>query len=57
MNKPIITEKPVKTSEIKFGNRFIVVAEYAPVLTKDQKEVAEIKIKNALVKAFGNNDN
>lgn len=56
MNKPIITEKLVKTSEIKFGNRFIVVAEYAPVLTKDQKEVAEIKIKNALVKAFGNNE-
>ena len=56
MNKPIITEKLVKTSELKLGNCLIIVNEYAPNLTKDQKEIAEIKIKNTLVKAFGNNE-
>jgi len=56
MNKPIITEKLVKSSELKLGNCLIIVNEYAPNLTKDQKEIAEIKIKNSLVKAFGNNE-
>lgn len=56
MNKPIITEKLVKTSKLKLGNCLITVNEYAPNLTKDQKEIAEIKIKNLLVKAFGNDE-
>ena len=56
MNKPIITEKLVKTCELKLGNCLIIVNEYTPNLTKDQKEIGEIKIKNSLVKSFGNNE-
>lgn len=56
MSKPIITEKLVKSSEIKLGNRFIIVEEYAPNLTRNDFEIAEMNIKNTLAKAFGNNE-
>lgn len=56
MSKPIITEKLVKRSEIKLGNRFIIVEEYAPNLTRNDFEFAEMNIKNTLAKAFGNNE-
>lgn len=56
MSKPIITEKLVKSSEIKLGNRFIIVEEYAPNLTRNDFEFVEMNIKNTLAKAFGNNE-
>lgn len=55
MDKPVITEKLIKSYEINFGKGKAVVNEYLPSLTKDEMELNRITVKNILAKVFGKN--
>ena len=56
MDKPFIAEKLKKSSKVTLGNRTITINEYVPNITESQKEVAEIKVKSALMRAFSNKE-
>lgn len=56
MEKPFIAEKLENFSKVTLGNRTITINEYVPNITESQKEVAEIKIKSALIRAFSNKE-
>ncbi len=55
MDKPVITEKLIKSYEINFGKGKAVVNEYLPSLTKDEMELNRMTVKNILAKVFGKN--
>lgn len=55
MDKPVITEKLIKSYEINFGKGKAVVNEYLPSLTKDEIELNRMNVKNILAKVFGKN--
>lgn len=55
MDKPVITEKLIKSYEIDFGKGRAVVNEYLPSLTKDEMELNRMTVKNILAKVFGKN--
>lgn len=55
MDKPVIAEKLIKSYEINFGKGKAVVNEYLPSLTKDEKELNRMTVKNILAKVFGKN--
>lgn len=57
MDKPVITEKLIKSYEINFGKGKAVVNEYLPSLTKDEIELNRMTVKNILAKVFGKNGN
>ncbi len=57
MSKFNITGNLVSSYETEIGNKILVVNEYSPSLTKDEKEFNEIIIKNVLRKAFANYEN
>lgn len=53
MDKPLITEKLIKSYEIDFGKGKAAVNEYLPNLTKDEIELNRMNVKNILAKVFG----
>lgn len=57
MNKPVITEKFIKTYEIDFCKRKVTINEYSPSLTKEELEINQLKVQNILVKVFGSDEN
>lgn len=55
MDKPVITEKLMKSYEIDFGKGKTKVCEYSLSLTKDEIELNRMTVKNILAKVFGKN--
>ncbi len=55
MDKPVITEKLIKSYEINFSKGKAIVNEYLPSLTKDEIELNRMNVKNILAKVFGKN--